>query len=205
MGERLIQEAVEHFRAARIPEYRFPERAASALSILSQRADYLKRADQNPISFNDIDKAQAAQIIDTFRSGDAGVFLPQGTANKLLQAYGIHTLQVETTLTPEAAVSTARRIGYPVALKINSPDIAHKTDVKGVLLDIRNDGEVLDGYQQLVNNARESCPKAVVEGVYVQPMASKGQEVIGTGSDRGRFTGPSVWPPGHVRFRRHRS
>lgn len=191
MGERLIQEAVEHFRAAHIPEYRFPERAASALSILSQRADFLLRADLNPVTFNDIDQSHASQIVEKFRRGGAGIFLPQGTASKLLQAYGIRTLQVETADSPEAAVSKARSIGYPVALKTHSPDIAHKSDVKGVLLDLKDDRDVLEGFHRLVNKARESRPKAVVNGVYVQPMVPKGQEVIVGGLQDPQF-GPLV-------------
>jgi acetyltransferase len=191
MGERLIQEAVEHFRAARIPEYRFPERAASALSILSQRADYLQRADQNPVTYDDIDQARASKIVESFRKWGARVFLPQGTANELLQAYGISTLPIETADTPETAVTKARMIGYPVALKIDSPDIAHKSDVKGVLLDLKDNRDVLEGFRQLVSNARESRPNAVVRGVYVQPMAPQGQEVIVGGLQDPQF-GPLV-------------
>ncbi len=191
MGERLIQEAVEHFRAAHIPEYRFPERAASALSILSQRADYLQHSDQHPITFKDIERVLASQLVETFMTGGDRSLLPQGTAIKLLQAYGIRTLKIETAHTPEAAVSTARDIGYPVALKIHSPDIAHKSDVKGVLLDLKNDDDVLEGYQQLVNNTRQFHPEAEVAGVYIQPMAPKGQEVIVGGLQDPQF-GPLV-------------
>ena len=69
MGERLIQEAVEHFRAAHVPEYRFPERAASALAVLAQRAEYLARATETPDILQGMNSAEAQAVLDGAEEG----------------------------------------------------------------------------------------------------------------------------------------
>jgi acetyltransferase len=106
MGERLIQEAVEHFRAARIPEYRFPERAASALAVLAQRAEYLSRADEPPVTSDEVDTGQAQVILEPYllkisQNSMATEFLPQEITRRLLEAYGIPTLSLELARSTE--------------------------------------------------------------------------------------------------------
>jgi acetyltransferase len=173
MGERLIQEAVEHFRAARVPEYRFPERAASALATLAARAEYLQRSLAHPpLPELVVDRRQAAAIL-----ARPGELAPQDVL-RLLQAYGIPTLPLDLAHSPEEAAQSAARLGFPVALKVASPDISHKSDVGGVLLDLHDAQAVADGYRRVVENARRASPQARLEGVHVQPMSFGGQEVI---------------------------
>ena len=176
MGERLIQEAVEHFRAARVPEYRFPERAASALAILAQRSDYLAApvptAPPRPAG---IDRALAAAALADQPDGQ---FLPQAAVYQLFDAYGIPRPAFELARSPEAAVLLAEEMGLPVALKIAAPEITHKSDVGCVLLGLKTSTAVADGYRQVVANGRRANPKAAIEGVYVQPMIASGQELI---------------------------
>ncbi len=88
MGERMIQEAIEYFRAARVPEYRFPERAAGALAILAQRADYLAREQDPPGRIADVDTAGARRLLAE-NNPDASGFLSQEIADRLLTAYGL--------------------------------------------------------------------------------------------------------------------
>jgi acetyltransferase len=169
MGERLIQEAVEYFRAARVPEYRFPERAASALAILVQRAEYLQRAEEACVDLDRLQPEKAAEILkdaSTLRVFD------------LLQAYGIPTVLIELARSPQAAAEIAARLGFPVALKIASPDILHKSDVGGVLLNLGDAEAVARGYAAVVARAQAACPQAEIQGVHVQRMIPAGQEVI---------------------------
>ncbi|MGD9092050.1 MAG: CoA-binding protein, partial [Anaerolineales bacterium] len=97
MGERLIQEAVEHFRAARIPEYRFPERAASAMAILVHRAEFLKRQQELPERRSDVDTKTARQALDQHTlkvmpdSGMPNLKLSPETIHPILEAYRIPT------------------------------------------------------------------------------------------------------------------
>jgi len=175
MGDRLIQEAVEHFRAARIPEYRFPEWAASAMGVLSQRADFLAARSEilpRPLGCDE-SKARQAVANENQIGG-----LSQETAVKLFEAYGIPVLKLELAETAEQAVEIGRRSGFPVVLKVASPDITHKSDVGGVLLNLKDEQAVYDGFQKVILNARNGLPQAAIQGVHVQRMLPAGQETI---------------------------
>ena len=175
MGERLIQEAVELFRAAHIPDYRFPEAAASALGALTRRAESLPALDEAPLDLPGIDQAAAGQILADQLTGG---FLSSEMAIRLLQAYGIPALETILAASPESAAEAAAQTGYPVALKVASPDIPHKSDVGGVLLGLISEHEVIQGYETVIQNARAARPEAAIEGVYIQRMLPSGQEVI---------------------------
>ena len=169
MGERLIQEAVEHFRAARVPEYRFPERAASSLAVLVRRAAFLAQESQPPIRFDDVQPDVVRAILANGAVGAAG---------EILAAYGIRVPPLALAETAETAVHLAETMGYPVALKVASPDILHKSDVGGVLLNVTSPETVTAGFTELVARARAAQPTAVIQGVHVQKMIPHGQEVI---------------------------
>ncbi len=174
MGEKLIQEAVEHFRAARVPEYRFPERAASALAILVERAEFLKREQEPPLNRYDVDREAVAAILST----KATVAFEIAELCSILTAYGIATPPVELAKTSQEAVQIAERFGYPIALKVASPDIPHKSDVGGVLLNLKKAQAISRGFATIIHNARLARPQANIRGVHVQHMLDSGQEVI---------------------------
>lgn len=183
MGERLIQEAVEHFRAARVPEYRFPERAASALAVLAQRAEALSRSSAGPVIFPDIDQEDAKARLKTLHSSEVHSpktdgFLPVELVFGLIKAYGIATPSIGLARSPEEAIELARSIGFPVALKVSAEGIAHKSDVGGLVLNLFDDEAVSQGYRRVVENARRARPGAKILGVFVQSMVTGGQEVI---------------------------
>jgi acetyltransferase len=175
MGDRLIQEGVEFLRAARILEFRFPEESASALGVLSQRVDGLKRLTEEPVAFTDIDRKKAAWLL---ASQPTGQFVDQETINGLLDIYDLPILKEELADSPEKAVEIADLMGYPVVLKVASPDISHKSDVGGVLLNLRSPEAVKEGYRTVVQKARLARPGANIEGVHIQRMLPYGQEVI---------------------------
>lgn len=178
MGERLIQEAVEHFRAAHVPEYRFPERAAEALAVLARRAEYLAIKD-HLLEGSELDSlpelASVRHLLERRREGGN---LSQEEAFQLLEVCGIPSIQPHLAHDPQEAVSLADTIGYPVVLKIVSPQISHKTDVGGVLLNLTSPKEVIQGYRRMVDKVRNLLPEAKIQGVLVQPMLADGQEVI---------------------------
>lgn len=186
MGERLIQEAVEHFRAARIPEYRFPERAASALAVLVQRAEYFSHAEENILRFPHVRPEVVRTALSSpsyslrFNGGSPTTdeWIPQKAANRILAAYGIATPHVELARTAVEAAQAARRMRFPVALKVASPEIPHKSEVGGVLLNLKDYESVARGFVAVTQNARASHPQAEILGVHVQRMIPEGQEVI---------------------------
>lgn len=179
MGERLIQEAVEHLRAAHIPEYRFPERAASALAALTWRAEYLERLEQAPEPPLDLDGERARSLFQTNRASlKPGNWLPVELLEELLACYGIQIPQSFLANSPAQAAEQARQLGFPVALKIASADIPHKSDVHGVLLNLWDKNAVALGYSQVIENAAQANPAAQITGVMVQRMLPAGQDLI---------------------------
>jgi acetyltransferase len=175
MGERLIQEAVEHLRAARIPEYRFPERAAAAIGALVKRVDLLDHASAEPLIRKDIKPKQVQKILDNHQEG---IFLDAAETHNILMAYGIPSANMSLAEDEEKAAAIAAEMGLPVVLKVASPDISHKTDVGGVLLNLADEKSVRSGFQAIIEQGKTAQPDAVIEGVYVQEMVPLGQEVI---------------------------
>jgi acetyltransferase len=183
MGEQLIQKAAGRLRAARVPEYRFPERAASALAVLADRAEFLGKPEQSLAPLLDIDH-QAARAALSRRPehveglSKGGRFLDPGPATCLMTAYDIPTAPVKLARSETEAAEIAAGLGFPVVLKVASPDIPHKSDVGGVLLNIQTPEEAATGFRTLIERARRSQPDANIEGVHLQRMLSDGQEVI---------------------------
>lgn len=177
MGANLILKASEVLRAARIPDYRFPERAASALAMLVQRAEFLARPLAAPESFAGLQPDAVRAVLARHRSS-VGEFLGQEDVASLLAAYGIHTPRIELAQSAADAVSFAAEMGFPVALKVASPDIPHKSDVGGVLLGLTDAAQVAAGFATVRENALRAHPDARLLGVHVQRMLPAGQEVI---------------------------
>lgn len=96
----------------------------------------------------------------------------------MIEQYGFSIPRSELAPNPDEAVRLAEAIGYPVALKIASPDILHKTDIGGVLLNVRTAGEVREGFERIMEAAAHHCPGAQIQGVEVQEMVPGGSEVI---------------------------
>jgi acetyl-CoA synthetase (ADP-forming) len=99
-------------------------------------------------------------------------------AKTICAEYGIPVTKFELARTEDEAVKLARKIGYPVVLKIVSTDIIHKSDIGGVLVGLKSDEEVKDGYSKVLENARKNASHAKIEGVLVQEMAPPSTEVI---------------------------
>ena len=176
MGERLIQEAVEHLRAARVPEYRFPERAASALAVLAQRAEYLEHergVEQTQVI---VDKPAVKNLLDQ-HDGILGN-LDAAETSTILKAYHLPNVPLRLATSADEAVSITQELGYPVVLKIASPDITHKSDTGGVMLNLVDAEAVSIGYTEVISNTLAAYPQAKISGVYVQQMLPAGQEVI---------------------------
>ena len=185
MGERLIQEAVEHFRAARVPEYRFPERAASALAVLAERAEFLARPTEIPgaTRVEDHDDAALQTLRLSLNALPPGALLPQELVARLLDVYGIPMPKSALAATAGEAVELARSqgLGDPgvaFVLKVESPSLPHKSDAGGVLLGLRTAEEIEGGFQAVTASVRRAYPQAEILGVRVQQMAPAGQEVI---------------------------
>lgn len=167
MGGDLVDAAAEQLRLARIPDYRFPDRAASALGGLAARADWL-RQDHRPIV--------AAIPVDMAWNVDEEGWMRPADAFRLLQIAGIWALETEEAASVEEALDAADRLGYPVVLKANVPGAAHKSDTGGVILDVADAAALADAFALLVQKAHAAGSRP--RGVVVQPMVRGGREVV---------------------------
>ncbi|MEW6274644.1 MAG: acetate--CoA ligase family protein [Bacillota bacterium] len=105
-------------------------------------------------------------------------FLTEYAGKKILASYGISVPKGELAKSLTEALSVAREIGYPVCLKVQSPDIMHKTEAGVVRLNISDDDQLTKAYDDVIRNAVKYKPSAVIEGVIVEKMAEKGYEII---------------------------
>lgn len=102
----------------------------------------------------------------------------ESDVKELLSAYGVPTLRHRVCATADAAVAAAQEIGFPVVLKISSPDILHKTDAGGVLLDVRDGKAVREGFERVTAKVGRTTPGARIDGVAVSPFVDGGVEVL---------------------------
>jgi acyl-CoA synthetase (NDP forming) len=129
--------------------------------------------------------------------GEAGVaaadrkVLTEVAAKELLSAQGIPVVPTNLARSPGEAVRLAKSLGLPVALKIVSPDILHKSDVGGVRLHLTSFTQVSRAYGEILAAVRSRLPEAVIDGISVQPMAKPGIEVV-AGLTRDRTFGPVI-------------
>ncbi|MDH5534901.1 MAG: acetate--CoA ligase family protein [Betaproteobacteria bacterium] len=112
-------------------------------------------------------------------------------AKRILGEYGIPVTKEMLATSAGAALAAAKEIGYPVALKIQSPDISHKTEAKAVRLGLGSDAELAKAYEEILANARRYMPEAQIEGVLVQQMVKGGLEAI-LGVTNDALFGPAV-------------
>ena len=174
MGSNLVREAFRRFTAARIPTYDFPERAASALSCLTHRAEYLQDLKTESSQVPELDHTAIHSILD----GKPPSWLDPESADRLLTAAHISTAPVKLAPTLDEAVSLANQLGFPLVLKIASPDILHKSDVGGILLNLNSSDAVKSAFKTALENAKQNKPEARIEGCHLQRMIPVGQEVI---------------------------
>ena len=121
--------------------------------------------------------AKTEEIIKKARS-EGNTWLTEIEAKQVLVNAGIDVVPTELARTSEEAVSISDKIGYPVAMKIVSPDITHKSDVGGVKLSLGNREEVVAAYKEIIGTVTAKFPDAVIQGVAVQKMARPGVELI---------------------------
>ncbi|HXF81133.1 MAG TPA: acetate--CoA ligase family protein [bacterium] len=177
LGASGVREAARRLRAARLPDYRYPEQAAAAIAALQRRAEICRAPADEPVRFADVRPHLVRALIAEQRRELGGAFA-QAPAARVLAAYGIAVAPMVLARTPEEAVEAAKILGFPVALKVASPDILHKSDVGGVALHLASTRAVAADFTAILTRAREARPQARIHGVCVQPMLPPGEEVI---------------------------
>jgi acetate---CoA ligase (ADP-forming) len=199
MGDISLHEAFATAHRLQIPAYTFPEDAVRAFGALWQRRqveDRLSRRAAGPAE-TDAQRADAArgrrkaQDVLMLAHATGKHALDAAECRPLLDAYGIRTPQEYLALDPNDAAEFADRIGYPVVMKIISPDILHKSDIGGVLVGVEGEQGVREGFETIIQRAKAAHPDARIRGVQVQEMVRGGQQVI-VGIKRDPTFGPLV-------------
>lgn len=188
MGETQVAAAREAFAKTRIPHFRTPEPAVEVFSHLSAyyRNQQLLRQMPGPLSHHLEPEVESARLIVEGAMQERRKVLTQMESKAVLAAFHIPVAQTMLARSPHEALIIAQQLGFPVAMKVNSPDITHKSDVGGVLLNLKTAHEVLATYPHLLDTVRGKRPNSKLDGVSIEPMILKpnGRELmIGVTSD----------------------
>ncbi len=192
MGGRDVEAAVAFLNQSGIATYTTPERAVQAFAYMVQYSRNLEMIKQIPprvtqhLSF---DRQKVQDIVES-----AGLtsmnFLSEHHSKEILSAYGITVNPSLTADSADTAVDAAERIGWPVALKVLSEDITHKSDADGVQLDLRTPAEVITAYERILTGARDYDTKAHINGVTVQSYIPHPDYELLMGVKRDEIFGP---------------
>lgn len=163
-------------REAGIPNYESPDRAVRALAAMVHYLEARDRPAMEPHPAVMGDRRRAQAVLDAAAS-EGRTALSEAEGKEILKAYGVKVPAEGLALTADQAVEHARRIGFPVVLKVASPDIAHKTDVGGVVVGLKSEEEVRQEFELMMARIRSRLPDARVDGATVESMFS-GREVI---------------------------
>ncbi len=176
MGKGAVAEAIPILRDGLVPHFEFPERAVATLSAMLQHRRQLDTPRTKPPVI-EADKAAVRQAID--HAVAAGrTFITEQSASLIAESYGITVPAGGLAKDLEAARVLAAEVGYPVVLKIASPDILHKSDIGGIRIGISDEAELDEAYEDIINKVRARMEDANIWGVTVQRMLDPGREVI---------------------------
>ncbi len=163
MGSTLVETARSMFTSSHVPTYPFPERAASALGALARRA-------------NGLQSLQTLQAVK--KNSKVRRLLSPDNLVDLLTSYGIPTVSIKLARNESEAITIANALGFPLVMKIASPDILHKSDVGGVILNIKDTASLKSAYSKIIKRVEKLIPPPQIDGVHLQSLIPDGQEVI---------------------------
>lgn len=176
MGEASLEKARVVLRNYGIPQYPYPEPAVKTFEAMFRYRQWQEVTPAPPREYS-VDKGRVAlMILEARRVGREQ--LGEREAREVIAAYGLRLPQNVLARTVDEAAAAATSMGFPVALKIVSPDILHKTDVGGVRLNLKDADAVVRGFQAIDASVRRFFPNAAIQGIAVQEMVVGGKEVI---------------------------
>jgi len=189
-GGESTEKAVARLSRERVPVYGDVYEAISPLGALYAYHHYLKgrtaRREPSPAVDGGAIRAVTAPV-----RAEGRYFLLTAEAQKLVGTAGIPVPRTRIASSLEEALEASREIGYPVVMKVVSPDIIHKSDAGGVALDLENDREAMDAYEAILRSCRTRVPGARIQGVEVTEMVRGGTEMI-VGAKKDPSFGPIV-------------
>jgi acetyltransferase len=187
MGAASIGAALKLLNERRIPNYAFPERAISALTAMARQRAWSEKPAGAYARF-EVDADRVRGVFRRVREASR-VELGEIEAREVIEAYGMRLPQSRLARSPEEAAAIAAEIGFPVVMKISSPDILHKSDIGGVRVGVSDAAAARDSYELIEYRARKYSQEATIWGVLVQEQVRKGREVL-VGVNRDPQFGP---------------
>jgi 4-hydroxybutyryl-CoA synthetase (ADP-forming) len=166
----------EILAAGDIPYYTYAEGSIRALKAMLRFVDWTKAPDGDVTEFK-VDMNKAKAIFDKVKS-EGRTNLLEDEGREILDAYGFPLPESSIATTEDEAVDAANKIGYPIVMKIVSPQIIHKSDAGGVKVNLANDAEVRDGFKVIMENAKKYDSNAEIKGVLIVEMVKGGKEMI---------------------------
>lgn len=189
MGQEKVSAGVRILTEEDIPNYPFPERAAGALRAMYSYRRWLERP---PATYEHF-AADREAVRSTFARvrEDGRLTLGDAEARAIAEAYGLRLPKSRLAANADEAVKIAEEIGYPVVMKIASPDILHKSDIGGIKVGVTGAANVRDAFDLLVYRAQRYMPEATIWGVQIQEMVTGAKEII-IGMNRDPQFGPMI-------------
>lgn len=182
MGEVQVAESRKEFARAKTPNFRTPEPAVEVFSYLSEYYQNQKLLMQmpEPLAHHRAPDLEGARMVIEGALLDKRKVLSEMESKALLAAFHIPVAQTMVAHSPSEALLIAQQLGFPVAMKINSRDISHKSDAGGVMLNLENAQAVRAAYHEITENVKRSRPNAHLDGISIQPMIVKknGRELM---------------------------
>lgn len=176
MGELKVGPGIKVLNQHHVPNYPFPERAVGAFKAMAEFYQWQNRAEPEYQRF-EVDEARVRQVFDRVRA-DGRLTLGDAESRDIMEAYGLRIPKSILARNVDEAISAAESIGYPVVMKIASPDILHKSDIGGVRLNVRDAEQVRDLFDLIIYRAQRYMPTAEIWGISVQEMVPRGKETI---------------------------
>ncbi|MDD3819110.1 MAG: acetate--CoA ligase family protein, partial [Actinomycetota bacterium] len=182
LGGTVVEEAINFLSLKNIPNFDIPEEAVDTLRVMMEYVDWKNKEDTPIESFN-VEKDKVREIFNKCRA-DERLELGESEARGILEAYGIRVPRAELAVDIYDAKRIAKEIGYPLVLKIVSPDILHKTDVGGVRIGIKNEKELEENFNDILFNVKKYMPDANISGILIQEFVTdKKETIIGVSED----------------------
>ncbi|MGC8494901.1 MAG: acetate--CoA ligase family protein, partial [Syntrophobacteraceae bacterium] len=194
MGARDVEAGIKILNEARIPTFATPEDAVDTFMQMYSYSRNLELLQETPPSLPrelQVNKGKARTFIDECLKRREKILM-EIESKAILSAYGIPVNRTVMASNPRAAVEAARGIGFPVVVKIYSPDITHKSDVDGVRLHLKNEQEVTEAFEEVTSGAKMLKPEARISGVTVQNQVKKSEIELIVGSKRDPQFGPLI-------------
>jgi len=159
-----------------VPYYTYAEAAIQTLKAMLRFVEWIKSPEGKIVTFK-VNTNKAKKIFDKVKQEKRQNLLEE-EGQEILRAYGLPLPQSALAKTEQEAVKIAKKIGYPVVLKIASPQIIHKSDAGGVKVNIQNDKDACSAFKEIIKNAKKYNKNAVIKGVLVVEMVKGGKEMI---------------------------